>query len=64
MMNYCTLVEGSGPNLIGRCWLHYMHVDWHSLGVAVIPESSKVLCDMLMKCMEFFQERLGTIRNL
>ena len=27
------VVEGSGPNLMGRSWLFYIQLDWQSLGI-------------------------------
>ena len=57
------VVEGSGPNLMGRNWLHYICLDWQSLGVAAVTENSKVLGDMLTKYKETFQEGLGTMKD-
>ena len=32
------VVGGNGPTLIGRDWLQFVRLDWHSLGVAYVGE--------------------------
>ena len=62
-MHKLFVVEGSGPNWMGRNRLHYVQLEWQSLGISAVTENSTVLHDMLMKYKEIFQEGLGTMRD-
>ena len=57
------MVEGSGPNLIGRDWLHFIQSDWKSLGVTAVRETAKVLDDLFTQYKDIFCDELGTIRT-
>ena len=55
------VVEGNGPTLLGRDWLHSILLDWASIK-AVSGVDSRV--DMLVqKYPEVFQEGLGTLKH-
>jgi len=47
------VVEGLGPNLMGRNWLFYVQL---SLGISSVTENSNVLHDMLMKYKEILRK--------
>jgi len=57
------VVEGSGPNLMGRNWLYYIQLDWQSLGISAVTENPTILRNMLTKYKEIFQDGLGTMRD-
>jgi hypothetical protein len=55
------VVEGSGPNLLGRDWLGHLRLDWQSMFTTHLPDS---LPDVVRKHEAVFCPGLGTIKNL
>ena len=41
------VVSGNGPALLGRDWLQFVRLDWHSLGVVYVGERSLTLNDVI-----------------
>ena len=53
------VVEGNGPNLLGRDWLEKLRIDWRSIHHVTGTEADSI-------CQEFpevFQEGLGTLKG-
>ena len=53
------VVDGNGPNLLGRDWLEKLSIDWRSVHHITVTKVSSV-------CQEFpevFQEGLGTLKG-
>ena len=58
-----TVVEGDGPTLLGRDWLHRIRLDWKQVGVVSaqdLPDSVRQLCE---KYPDIFKAELGTVRS-
>ena len=55
------IIEGDGPTLLGRNWLHHIRLDWSSIK-AVLPHQ-RSLKDLMEKYHEVFTDELGTIKN-
>ena len=55
------VVGGNGPTLLGRDWLQFVRLDWHSLGVAYVEERSLTLKDVIEEQSEVFRDELGLI---
>ena len=53
------IVGGNGPTLIGRDWLQFVRLEWHSLGVAHVGERSLSLNDLIEEQSEVFRDELG-----
>ena len=54
------IVEGSGPSLLGRNWLHHIKLDW--TGIKAVLPSQQSLEGLLEKYKEIFTDELGTIK--
>jgi len=57
------VVQGSGPNLMGRDWLRVVKLDWRTIGKVAMSESSLEgrVAALQDKYQEVFSETLGTI---
>ena len=55
------MVKGTGPNLMGRDWLHHIRLDWHRLHS--IQTQPQALESILQKYEEVFKEELGEIKR-
>ena len=55
------IIEGDGPTLLGRNWLHHIRLDWSSIK-AVLPHQ-RSLTDLMEKYHGVFTDELGTIKN-
>ena len=53
------VLEGNGPSLIGRNWLHSIKLNWGS-----INKMSSKLDEVLSEHKEVFQEELGVFKNV
>ena len=53
------VVEGSGPNLLGRDWLKKIRLDWYE----ICNISSQGFADILEKYNDVFDEGLGLVRG-
>ena len=53
------VVGGTGPSLLGRNWLHYVRLDWHSL----FRIQRSALSDVLARHSDVFKPELGTLRD-
>lgn len=51
------VVEGEGPPLLGRNWLHHLHLDWKE--IKTVTRSQKDLNSLLDNYTEVFQDELG-----
>ena len=58
-----TVVEGSGPSLFGRDWLHHLTLDWKTIGLAPLDTSCTEVEALEKKYKEVFSPGLGTLRN-
>ena len=54
------VVEGNGPNLVGRDWLKVFKLKWAEIGLL---SKAPTHWPILEKCPEVFQEGLGTLQN-
>ena len=57
------VVQGSGPNLLGRSWLQHIQLDWRSLGIATVQKVPSQSEALLKKYGAVFQEGLGTMHH-
>ena len=55
------VVEGSGPNLLGRDWLAHIRLDWQAMFSTHLDES---LSNLIKRHEPVFQAGLGTIKDL
>ena len=55
------IVEGSGPTLLGRNWLHHIRLDWRS--IKTVSSQQESLNEMLQRYAEIFTDELGTIKK-
>ena len=49
-----------GPSLLGRDWLHRLHLDWNAILSITADDGLSVL---LQKYSDVFSEKLGTLKN-
>ena len=54
------VVEGNGPSLLGRNWLHHIKLDW--TGIKAVLSSQRSLAGLLETYKEIFADELGTIQ--
>ena len=54
------VVEGNGPSLLGRNWLHHIKLDW--TGIKAVLPSQRSLAGLLETYKEIFADELGTIQ--
>lgn len=54
------VVEGRGPNLLGRNWLSEIRLDWKAINMV---KSESALAIVLDKYPEVFREELGTLKG-
>jgi len=54
------VVEGRGPNLLGRNWLSEIRLDWKAINKV---KSETALADVLNKYPDVFREELGTLKG-
>ena len=57
------VVNGTGPNLMDLNWLQHIHLDWKSLGVAVVKNKSQSLSEILEHYQEVYQDELGIMKD-
>ncbi len=57
------VVQGNGPTLLGRSWLHHIRLDWGSLGIASVQEAPSQTDALLRKYAAVFQDGLGTMHQ-
>ena len=57
------VVRGNGPTLLGRDWLMEIRLDWQSLGVATVQNTSLTLKSVLDKYSDVFKKELGTLKG-
>ena len=57
------VVNGTGPNLMGLNWLQHIHLDWKSLGVAMVKNKPQSVSDILEQYQVVFQDELGTMKR-
>ena len=55
------VVEGDGPSLMGRDWLHKIKLDWQELYHTQVSQPS--LQPVLDKHKEVFNDELGTVKD-
>ena len=53
------IVAGTGPSLMGRDWLQYFKLDWHSIHQTILATSD--LHSLLTKYSSLFKDELGTV---
>ena len=53
------VVEGSGPSLLGRNWLHHITLDWSNIRTVLLEKDE--LRKLLQEYAEVFSDELGTI---
>ena len=53
------VVEGSGPSLLGRNWLHHITLDWSNIRTVLLKKDE--LRKLLQEYAEVFSDELGTI---
>lgn len=61
MLLVLVVVAGSGPALLGRNWLHHIHLNWEEIGTAVHRTSANSLESVLARYASVYNE-LGCIR--
>ena len=54
------VIQGSGPSLLGRNWLHHIRLDWQSIKQLKMSDELETL---LEKYKEVFSSTLGTMNN-
>ena len=58
-----TVVEGSGPSLLGRDWLCHLTLDWKTIGLANLDMSRTQVEALQKKYKDVFAPGLGTLKN-
>ena len=56
------IVEGNGPSLLGRNWLHHIRLNWSHIKVVRLPNDS--IATVLNEFKDVFNEGLGTVRSV
>ena len=61
------VVEGQGPNLMGREWLKEIQLDWHKLNMVSTDSVTQAITvevdQLLLKYNKVFTEGLGVMNN-
>ena len=57
------IVDGNGPSLLGRDWLHSFTLDWKHIASMKIDNTHKELDKLLTSYSEVFEDKLGPIRH-
>ena len=57
------VVEGDGPNLLGRDWLRVLKLNWKSIKVAAVDKGQQKVEALLTKYKEVFREELGQMNT-
>ena len=58
-----TVVEGSGPSLLGRDWLCHLTLDWKTIGLATLDMSRTQVEALQKKYKDVFSPGLGILKN-
>ena len=58
-----TVVEGSGPSLLGRDWLCHLTLDWKTIGLANLDMSCTQVEALQKKYKDAFAPGLGTLKD-
>ena len=53
------VVEGSGPSLLGRNWLHHITLDWSNIRTVLLQKDE--FRKLLQEYAEVFSDEIGTI---
>ena len=56
------IIEGNGPSLIGRNWLHHIHLNWSQIKAIQVRQDP--LPSLLNNFSDVFAEELGTIQSV
>ena len=57
------VVDGEGPSLFGRDWLHEIRLDWKALGVSTVRRNKGKMEALLEKYSGVFEEGLGQMNT-
>ena len=58
------IVEGGGPNLLGRDWLEELRLDWETIFQIASANPRSALHEALSKYQDVFAEGLGTLKGV
>ena len=58
------IVQGRGPNLLGRDWLQVIRLDWRQILHTSSPEPHSSLENIRAKYVDIFTKGLGTLRGV
>lgn len=58
------VVKGEAPCLLGREWLRSIRLDWKTIGMAMVDESTRGLDELLETHSEIFKDELGTMKEI
>ena len=58
-----TIVEGSGPSLLGRDWLCHLTLDWKTIGLTTLDMGRTQVEALQKKYKDVFAPGLGTLKN-
>ena len=53
------VLQGSGPNLLGRDWLNHFRIDWN--GIKAVLQEKDGIRQVLLEYADIFADELGTI---